>query len=344
MSTFERLEFRDGFAGGCNVNGILTCVAQPQDYCDEGTYVPAHFLRANTGHPLRYCAGDLESVIIGRCGGKCTNLQSRCVDNDANDGGNGGKVQCEDDDCNQVNSDNNGRSLLPFIEYDPTCTTTQDLLNDEYVTYGKCGDRCVWSKEDCLEGEVYIQNDDKCTADKVQIGACFAGHAYCSVSKASCTQINLPDEPYMTHQEVKEKIGANCYLSSLPAPPTESPPPPPPTESPVMTAPTVGGYAVFDEDGNPILVSSSNKNGGGGLQMGALVAIVAIVAVLIGAVIGVGAVRLSKKRKDQHAKDNAWKVDSTKRHTLPMEDIEMSTNPGMDGDVAESELSVEIIE
>jgi hypothetical protein len=337
MSTFEKLEFRDGFAGGCNVNGTLTCVAQPQDYCDEGTFVPAHFLRSNSGHPLRYCANDLESVVIGRCGGKCTNLQSRCVDNDANDGG---KVQCEDDDCNRV------RSLLPFIEYDPTCTTTQDLLNDEYVTYGRCGNRCVWSKEDCLEGEEYIQNDDKCTADKVQIGACFAGHAFCSVSKASCTQINLPDEPYMTHQEVKEKIGANCFLSSLPAPPTESPPLHP-TESPVLAAPAVGGFAVFDEDGNPIVISSSNKNGGdggGGLQMGAFVAIVAVVAVVIGAVIGVGAVRLSNKRKDQHAKNNAWKVDSTKQHTLPIEDIEMLTSPGMDNDVAESELSVEIIE
>jgi hypothetical protein len=329
MSTLKRLEFRDGFAGGCEVNGILTCVAQPQDYCDEGTFVPGHFLRSNSGHPLRYCAGDLEDVIIGRCGsGKCTNIQSRC---------NGDKLQCEDDDCN--------RALLPFIEYDPTCTTTQDLLNDEYVTYGKCGSRCVWSKDDCLEGEVYIQNDETCTADKVQIGACFAGHAFCSVSKASCTQLNLPDEPYMTHQEVKDKIGANCFLSSLPTPPTESPPPPPPpTESPILAVPT-SGFAVYDEDGNPILVSSSSKNNGGsggGLQTGALVAIVAVVAVVIGAVIGVGTVRLSNKRKDQHANNNAWKVNSTKQHTLPIEDIEMLTSSGMDGDIAESELSVEI--
>jgi hypothetical protein len=348
MSTFKNLEFREGYAGGCIVNGKLTCVAQPQDNCDEGTYVPAHYIRANTGHPLRYCAGDLESVIIGRCGsGKCTNLQSRCVDNDANNGANDGgnnvvKAECVDDDCNGA-SDNGGRSLLQFIEYDPTCTITQDLKTYEYVTYGKCGNRCVWSKEDCLEGEEYIVNDDTCTADKVQLGACFGGHAYCSVSQASCTQPGRNDEPYMTHQEVQEKIGANCFLSSLPAPPTPAPPPSTPTESPVMTS----GFAVFDEDGNTILVSSSsnNNNGGdGGLQMGALVAIVAVVAVLVGAVIGVVSVRLSSKRKEQIAKDNAWKLDKTKKHTLPIMDFEMSTSQGMDDVCAESELSVEIIE
>ena len=333
------MELRQGFAGGCHVNGTGICVTKPETYCDTNTFWPAHYLRT-PGNPLRYCtySGIIENVIIGRCssvgkngnGGKCSNLQSRCLNGTTNE---------EEEDQSSL-----------FIEYDPTCTITQDLSSSltstSYVTYGKCDDRCVWSSEDCMKEEIYIPNDQSCTADKVQIGACFAGHAYCAVDAASCTttqtNLNLPEEPFWTHQEVKAKLGVNCFLASLPTPPTESPPPPPPTESPMLAVPT-SGFAVFDEDGNPILVSSSNKNGGGGgLQTGALVAIVAVVAVVIGAVIGVGTVRLRNKRKDQHANNNAWKVNSTKQHTLPIEDIEMLTSSGMDGDIAESELSVEI--
>ncbi|OEU07385.1 hypothetical protein FRACYDRAFT_251191 [Fragilariopsis cylindrus CCMP1102] len=338
------MELRQGFAGGCQVNGTGICVTKPETYCDADTFWPAHYLRT-PGNPLRYCtySGIIENVIIGRCssvgkngnGGKCSNLQSRCDSIDCVDG----------DDCARngnlngtTNEEEDDQSSLS-IEYDPTCTITQDLSSSStsYVTYGRCDDRCVWSSEDCMKDEIYIPNDQSCTADKVQIGACFAGHAYCAVDAASCTttqtNLNLPEEPVWTHQEVKEKLGVTCFLASLPTPPTESPPPPPPTESPMLAVPT-SGFAVFDEDGNPILVSSSNKNGGdGGLQTGALVAIVAVVAVVIGAVIGVGTVRLRNKRKDQHANNNAWKVNSTKQHTLPIEDIEIkNSNENMDND------------
>ena len=293
-NTFEEMEFRQGFAGGCYVNGTETCVAQPEDYCDEGTFVSAHYVRSNSGHPLRYCAGDLEDVAIGRCGdsGKCSNLQSRCEDESS------------------------------FVAFDPTCTTTQDLSssssssNDNngmmFVTYGKCGDRCVWSSEDCLEGEAYILNDPECTAEKVQIGACFAGHAFCAVGQKSCTQPNLPDEPFWTHQEVLQKIGANCFLSSLPRPPSISPVAAPSSNvdiNPNNNNNNNNVAATLDENG--ILNSNSNS----GL---ALVAIVAVVAIVVGILIGVSTVYC--KRKDEEKE--AWRID--KQPTLPVEDLETS--------------------
>jgi len=269
MSTYEELELRVGYAGGCYVKGTATCVVQPEDYCDEGTFVPAHYTRSNSGHPLRYCAGDIEDVVIGRCGdsGKCSNLQSRCEDQSS------------------------------FTVLDPTCTTTQDLSNEygTFVTYGKCGDRCVWSSDDCLEGEAYIRDNPECTADKVQIGACFAGNAFCAVGQKSCTQPGLPDEPFWTHQEVQETVGANCFLSRLPGPPTASP---------VAAPPTVGTRQ------NNIVTASLNE---GGFQTGTLVAIVAVVAVAVGIVIGMSSVYC--KRTDEEA----WKVE--KQHTLPVEDL-----------------------
>jgi len=300
MSTFEEMEFRQGFAGGCYVNGTETCVAQPEDYCDEGSFVSAHYVRSNSGHPLRYCAGDLEDVAIGRCGdsGKCSNLQSRCEDESS------------------------------FVAFDPTCTTTQDLsfLSNNngmlFVTYGKCGDRCVWSSEDCLEGEAYTLNDPECTSEKVQIGACFAGHAFCAVGQKSCTQPNLPDEPFWTHQEVQQKIGANCFLSSLPGPPTSRPTWAPRTVSPAA-APS--SYVDINPNNNSNVAASTldengilNSNSNSGLRTGTLVAIVAVVAVVFGIAIGVGTVNC--KRKDEEKE--AWRID--KQPTLPVEDLETS--------------------
>ena len=366
---FEEMDYREGFAGGCYRNGTAICVAKPEEYCDEETFVPAHFLRSNSGHPLRYCAGDLADVVIGRCvssggiKGQCSNLQSRCTNTRTKD--------AEEEDQTNITSS--------FIEYDPTCTITQDLQQTQnnnnntdnngsstatslsYVTYGKCGDRCVWSPTDCIDEEIYIPNDNNCTADKVQIGACFAGHAFCAVDPSSCTQPNRPIEPFWTHQEVKVKIGANCFLSSVPVPV------PVPVQSPTTSTTTVGTVgsnidenatatatimtiapnSAFGDEEN--LTSGNNTNNR--LNTGALVTIVTVVAIVVGVAIGIiGTVRFSNKRKKDD--NNTWTVDErNKQHptTLPIEDIEImsstnhnnNNNNPMDNVDANSDLSEE---
>ena len=64
------------------------------------------------------------------------------------------------------------------MAFDSTCTIILDVSinNPTPVTYGRCGNHYVWSSDDCLDGEEYICDDPSCTADKVEIGACFAGY------------------------------------------------------------------------------------------------------------------------------------------------------------------------
>lgn len=192
------LQYREGHSGGCYKNGEEVCVHRNEDFCDEGTWATAHYLRANSGHPLRSCAFALESVVIGRCEqeGRCTNLAENCEETTA------------------------------FNPYDNTCTTTQDLRDYSPVTYGRCDDRCVWSDLDCIDGETYIRNDPNCTAEKVEIGACWAGSAWCAISSDSCNQAGEPFEPYLSHQETKDQIGVSCFLSKIPSAPTPATVPP----------------------------------------------------------------------------------------------------------------------
>lgn len=269
MSTVESLEFREGWAGGCYVNGTATCVAGPEDYCDEDTFVPAHYTRANTGHPLRYCAGQLEDVVIGRCGdsGECSNLPSGCENEDT------------------------------WEKYDESCTITVDSMPQtqlSYVTYGRCGNRCVWSPNDCMEDEDYIRKSPECTANKVQIGACFAGHAFCAPSQESCTQPGRIDEPFLTHQEVRDNVGANCYLSSLP--PLIAPTKPPRTKAPNV-APTP----------SPFTATEPAKGVIDKIQTGAVVSIVVVVAIVMGTVIGVSAVCYRRRKNDDDGA--SWRTD-----------------------------------
>ena len=292
------LEYREGFAGGCYVNGTATCVAEPEDYCDEGTFVMSSYVRANKGHPLRYCADELEHVVIGRCGdsGECSNVASGCEDEDT------------------------------WVEHDETCTVTQDLDSDTdltYVTYGKCGDRCVWSPDDCIEGEDYIRKSPECTADRVQIGACIDGYAFCSVSADSCAQSGLSDEPFYTHRQVQELVNASCFLSSLPSPPRTSPPSRAPWTTEPGAAPTPSAFSPtgartplpHTNNNNPFKLSS------GMLQTGGFVAMIAVISIILGIIIGVSAVFCSRKDND------SWKVDKEKEHPpVPTEIIDPCPN------------------
>jgi len=299
----EDMEYREGFAGGCYVNNTGTCVAQPEDYCDEDTFVTAHYLRANKGHPLRYCAGQLENVAIGRCGdsGQCSNFASRCLNE------------------------------TTFVPFDPNCTITTDLSfegNGTSVTYGKCNDRCVWSEDDCLAGEVYVSNDEECTSDKVEIGACWAGHAFCAVGPKSCTQPGQQDEPFWMHHEVKENVEANCYLSSLPKP---APPPTlapvravwtkAPTRSPSEFTPTT----LYTDTSNDTPTSVLDENGKHRIpfnndmfQTGALVAAVAVFAIILGVVIGLSTVYCKREEEEE------WRADKKNSTDPPTEIIDIS--------------------
>jgi hypothetical protein len=216
---------RTVYAGTCKQNDKLVCgVVEKQDFCDDGSWQPPHVV-ADSGHPNRICAYYPDTMVIGRCGsdGPCSNLASRCTDPDS------------------------------FILRDPNCRITKDYGDEssskfggKYTTYGKCGDRCVWSPGDCLDGEEYINDDIDCTADKVKLGACLDGFGYCTVSRKTCTNVDgITVEPYYTHDEFKTKFDTNCYLADLPETPAPAVPTPPSTIAsvPAPTVPRTNNFA-----------------------------------------------------------------------------------------------------
>lgn len=114
--------------------------------------------------------------------------------------------------------------------------------------YGNCDGRCVWSASDCQPGETYnlpptpaldikTRSDDDCTCDKVKTGGCKkeGSSVLCTVSEASCEYT----QTWLTHEEVKEQEGIECYLCREPPTPapsetsSSSPSVSPPTRSPV---------------------------------------------------------------------------------------------------------------
>ena len=239
------IKTRTVYAGTCVHEDTLVCGVVENNnvdvdsWCDKGSWEPPHVV-AHSGHPHRRCAYYPDTMVIGRCDGPdgpCSNLASRCAD------------------------------PLSFVVRDPDCRITQDYKyynntnNDEstgqssttgikYTTYGRCGERCVWSPDDCLAGEDYVTNDMECTANKVQLGACLDGFGYCTVSSKTCVNVDGSNtaEPYYTHDDFLEKFQINCYLADLPKPP------PPPTIAPLpTTAPPTTSI--------PISSSSSNSNG-----------------------------------------------------------------------------------
>jgi len=294
---------RTVYAGTCFQNDKLVCGVVEENnesLCDEGTWEPPHVV-AHKGHPNRSCAYYPDRMVIGRCdgpNGPCSNLASRCIDPSS------------------------------FVVRDPDCRITQDYkyyenenINEnsnneinihidgvgiKYTTYGKCGDRCVWSPDDCLEGEEYINNDMECTANKVKLGACLDGYGYCTVSPTTCVNVDGSQtaEPYYTHDDFLEKFNTNCYLADLPDPPA---PPTPPTFAPI---PATIALPTTTTTTNSIPISSSsnyaNSIGGGGtsstqssssLSQNSMIAIVIVVALPLGVALGFIVAKLHSKKE-----------------------------------------------
>lgn len=274
MSSIEGIDYREGFAGGCYKEGQPVCVTRDESFCDEDSWVTAHFLRGNGGHPLRYCSTSIERVFVGRCGDDfCANSSEGCPD------------------------------ALSFNPYDETCTIPLDLKDGSPVLYGRCGDdRCVWSRDDCLPGEDYIPQDASCTSDKVTIGACFAGFAFCSVSAESCNAPGQPFEPFLTHQELKEQTGIGCYLSQIP----------------LEVAPTTAAPVASPIDHSTSAPTRPTGGSNSGLSGGAIAGLVVAAAMLAGIIIGLVAYRMGARSSNHQSKGT---VATQKR---PVKDLEVS--------------------
>eukprot|EP00980_Cylindrotheca_fusiformis_P008474 scaffold1794_cov107-Cylindrotheca_fusiformis.AAC.1 len=287
MSYIGSTKFRAASAGGCYKNGKPICVEEPKDddddICDEGTFQSAHYLRNQpVQDKLRMCSYSVKDVVIGRCGsdgsdaaaagGMCSNLASRCDDPST------------------------------FIPHDGSCTTIRDKKNGHLTTYGKCNERCSWSEKDCADDEVWTKNDVNCTADKVEVGACFSGYAFCTVSSANCINPNIT---YLDYKEVQDTRGLTCFLSDPIE--TDSPTisPGPTTLQPAVLSPTPLSQQPPDIQQEPTVVVKADDI----MSTGTIVAIT-IGAVVFGLLISVGsfyAGRGSRYRNDDDDNDSSEK-------------------------------------
>jgi len=279
-------DYREGYAGGCLKQGEPICVRRNEPYCDEGTWVTAHYMqdRNTPDTPVDHCYNDLETVTIGRCGpdGACANLAERCEDPES------------------------------FVGYDETCTISMDSKNDYApVLYGECGGRCVWSRASCLDGEAYNRTSPDCTSASVEVGACFARQLFCAVSEESCVQPGEPEEPFLTHNETAAIGGIHCYLSQVSGPPTtRSPSHSPslrpagePTQTPTIVELTASipvedvqnsSLSYYSDPTEPGEARSSlqARQEPSGLPIEAIAGIIVVVAILVGVLIGTVAYRM----------------------------------------------------
>jgi len=170
------------------------------------------------------------------------------------------------------------------------------------VLYGDCNGRCVWSSNECKEGEQYtlplmlyndtfIPKETDCTCDKVRVGGCKNKGdrpVHCAVSADSCDYT----QTWLSPQEVVEQENVDCFLclepptprpSNVPSPPTPSPISSPTSSpvKPVTTKPTLS--SVIEETLLKPNETESSSNKGliiGGVAGGIVGIAVPIIAVL----------------------------------------------------------------
>lgn len=108
--------------------------------------------------------------------------------------------QCADGTCspNAASCDK-----LGFYKYD-----TIDTCSIENTTFGLCGDRCLWSPDDC-DNETWIFPSDSCSCDQVLVGACKKKEdIFCAVSLDACDD----ETTWLSPFEVVSTTDTRCYL------------------------------------------------------------------------------------------------------------------------------------
>lgn len=79
----------------------------------------------------------------------------------------------------------------------------------ENSVFGKCGDRCSWSPDDCAGGEDWTFPAEECRCDYVQVGGCTKDdQLFCAVSSDACDAKST----YLNPLQVAAENPFTCYL------------------------------------------------------------------------------------------------------------------------------------
>jgi len=108
--------------------------------------------------------------------------------------------QCADGTCSPNNA-----SCTDLGLYDMNDTKTCLVEN---TLFGRCGDRCLWSPDDCVN-ETWKFPSQLCSCDQVQVGACKKDNQiFCAVSPAGCDDLSTWISPI----EIKFTTDIRCFL------------------------------------------------------------------------------------------------------------------------------------
>lgn len=193
-----------------------------------------------------------------------------------------------------------------FIPNDVACTVGNTI-------YGKCGERCSWSPNDCLSGEFWKFPADDCSCDQVQVGACKLNYSNfesytCAVSALGCDDssvwVNPLDLPIQSNIE--------CFLCrqvTLAPDPAES------------LAPAPAESADVIEKLEPIVIKEKKNNSNtvavtSGLVCGIFIAVCATTYIIV----------FRRRRQSVFSKSNNRGKDDDSIENAPPKSIDIFSN------------------
>lgn len=111
-----------------------------------------------------------------------------------------GLGHCADGTCSP-NEASCGEMGFYSFNYTKTCTV-------ENTSFGRCGDRCSWSPEDC-DNENWTFPSQACSCDQVLTGACKKDNLiYCAVSPDGCDD----ESTWLSPLDVVSTTDVRCFL------------------------------------------------------------------------------------------------------------------------------------
>lgn len=126
--------------------------------------------------------------------------------------------KCADGSCspNAETCGGNSTNTTNFSKSSSSCTV-------ENTKYGKCGDRCSWSPDECLSDEEWLFPAEECSCDNVRVGACTYtkySSVTCAISFTACDESSVWVPPL----NVPDMFNFDCFLCRATSAPVPSPP------------------------------------------------------------------------------------------------------------------------
>lgn len=172
-------------AGYCSYPGSYCALEETDCLSGADTFSSSRQMQSTPGAHGGSCLLQefVKEIVLGKCGegGRCSPNAASC----------------------------DGSALSSYVKddiTDPTCTIGS-------TKFGKCGDRCSWSPQDCNDGEQWTFPDNECTCDIVRVGGCVKdGFTYCSVSNLACDTTSVWFGP----TAITAETGNICYICRQP--------------------------------------------------------------------------------------------------------------------------------